>query len=335
LKNISQNDSWCPFCCIPQQKRCCDNKCIHCFNNSFASHPKAKLWHPTKNGKIKPRDIALNSNSYYWMLCDIKTCKHSYETYINRDNGCPYCAHQKMCDIKLKCKICLSKSFSIHPMSKLWDFEKNLLTPEEVFLNSNKKFSFICDKKDCGKHFSIRLGDANRGYGCSYCKKKTENKLHDFFTDYYKCMIDNKKILIIREKRFKWCKNILTLPFDFYIKKLKLIIELDGRQHIDKVYYNKTPEIIQKNDVFKMRKALNNNITIIRISQEDVWKDNINWKQELIKYMKSYKYPTVIYISKKKNLYDNHKLLLNKELTKQELKSVLKKILIKNITNYL
>jgi hypothetical protein len=84
-----------------------------------------------------------------------------------------------------------------------------------------------------------------------------------------------------------------------------------------------------------MRKALNNNITIIRISQEDVWKDNINWKQELIKYMKSYKYPTVIYISKKKNLYDNHKLLLNKELTKQELKSVLKKILIKNITNYL
>jgi very-short-patch-repair endonuclease len=42
LSDIS-NNIWCPYCCSPPQQLCDDN-CDHCYNNSFASHPKAHLW---------------------------------------------------------------------------------------------------------------------------------------------------------------------------------------------------------------------------------------------------------------------------------------------------
>ena len=62
--------------------------------------------------------------------------------------------------------------FSNHPKSKFWS-NKNEKTPNEIVLNSNKKFWFDCDK--CGKHFDIQLNNINIGLWCPYC---ANNKLH-------------------------------------------------------------------------------------------------------------------------------------------------------------
>lgn len=43
----------------------------------------------------------------------------------------------------------------------------------------------------------------------------------------------NQDMNIIPQKMFDWCKNIRCLPFDFCIEDLKLIIELDDRQHFE------------------------------------------------------------------------------------------------------
>ena len=59
--------------------------------------------------------------------------------------------------------------------------------------------------------------DHFQGCGCSLCNKKSkgEIKITRFLT--------NNNIKFEREKRFSDCKNILPLPFDFYIPKIIII----------------------------------------------------------------------------------------------------------------
>jgi len=60
-----------------------------------------------------------------------------------------------------------------------------------------------------------------------------------------------------------------------------------------------------------MKQVLKNNKSIIRISQEDIWNDTYEWKSDITQYIKKYDNPTIIYLSKNKNLYNDHKLLMN------------------------
>jgi hypothetical protein len=84
--------------------------------------------------------------------------------------------------------------------------------------------------------------------------------------------------------RFDWCRSLTSnrpLPFDFLIEKHKIIIELDGRQHFEQVMNWKSPEDQQDNDKRKMQLANENGYSVIRILQEDVWYDRIDWINEL------------------------------------------------------
>ena len=64
----------------------------------------------------------------------------------------------------------------------------------------------------------------------------------------------------------------------------------------------KSPEIIHKVDVEKMKRALEHGITIIGLYQREVFREN--WKQEdLLKYLKIYPIPTVKCISNT-SIYD-------------------------------
>jgi hypothetical protein len=62
---------------------------------------------------------------------------------------------------------------------------------------------------------------------------------------------------------------------------LNIIIELDGKQHFVQVSNWKSPDEQLKTDIFKMKKANQNNYSVIRIIQEDVLKDTYNWQSRL------------------------------------------------------
>jgi len=64
-----------------------------------------------------------------------------------------------------------------------------------------------------------------------------------------------------------------------------------------------------------MKCALKNGYTIIRICQEDIWENKIDWKYELTNMIKKYKIPKIIYIAKDTNLYNNHKFSMKAEQT--------------------
>ena len=88
------------------------------------------------------------------------------------------------------------------------------------------------------------------------------------------------------ERQFKveWCKNAKTqryLPLDFAIEERRIIIELDGKQHFEQIGNWQSPEETQLNDIYKMKCANENEFSVIRILQKDVYYNKYNWLNEL------------------------------------------------------
>ena len=84
-----------------------------------------------------------------------------------------------------------------------------------------------------------------------------------------------------RQNKVDWCKNVKHLPFDFVIEEIKIILEIDGEQHFEQVAKWKTPEHNRQRDLYKMKCANENGFSVIRILQEDVFKNKYDWLQEL------------------------------------------------------
>jgi len=178
---------WCPYCV--NKKLCNGNDCTLCFNKSFASHEKAKFWHPTKNNIIKkgifsdwieeiaPRQIFKGSNKKkYWFTCD--KCNHDFNIMVNgvtRGHWCSYCSNKQLCN---DCEECFNKSFESSEQKSCWHPTKNniineetgeiiKITPRQVFKNSNNKYCFTCDK--CNHDFDTSLSNVTKGHWCPYC----------------------------------------------------------------------------------------------------------------------------------------------------------------------
>jgi very-short-patch-repair endonuclease len=145
----------------------------------------------------------------------------------------------------------------------------------------------------------MTLNNINKGCFCPYCKNKTEKIIYDFLL---KNNIDVKN-----DVKFTWSKNINSnryLRFDFCIEKFSLIIEIDGRQHFENIkFFKNNFKENQERDKYKMEQANKNGYSIIRIIQEDIYFNKYNWKKELLKNIKMYDSPEIIYICKN-NEYD-------------------------------
>jgi len=102
---------------------------------------------------------------------------------------------------------------------------------------------------------------------------KTEAKLYNLLITIYPTTI--------RQFKQDWCKKINHLPFDFCIPEYKIIIELDGRQHFQQVSNWSSPEEQFENDTYKEKCANDNNYSVIRLLQEDVFDDTYDWFKKL------------------------------------------------------
>ena len=291
--------------CILTQKRLCGKEdCDICFNKSFASYnektqlkkSKVDCWDIEKNRK-SPREVFKNSNKKYWFQCDV--CHHSFQSALNNimnSQWCPYCClpSRLLCKDK-KCSFCFEKTFASYNEKTIlgkrkvdcWDIEKNIKSPREVFKSSGNKYWFQCDV--CHHSFQSALSNIMNSCWCPYCTNKTEGKFKHWFIQEYKHKIK-------RQPRYSWCKSPDTnryLPFDFVIEDLKLIIEIDGRQHFQQVWNWKCPEYSFEYDEYKMKKAMKHGYSMIRILQEDIYMDKNDWEKEFKHVLQDYEIETV------------------------------------------
>ena len=280
--------NWCPFCSNPP-KKLCDNNCKLCFDKSFASHPKSKFL----IDDIDPRKIFRSSNLYLNFKCE--NCNHKYNTNLatatTQNIWCYYCSSVDLCDDE-KCLMCFNKSFASVEISK---YIQGDINTRKLHKGLRDIYNFKC--KDCNNIYSKGLCYMTLGTGCPYCKNKTEKMFNNFLKDYHPSL----KI----QAKYDWCKDKDFLRFDYVIEKYKLLIELDGNQHFIQIMNWKSPEDNLKTDVFKMKKAIENGYSVIRIRQIDFYKNLLDHKK-ILELIKQYDKPTVICLAIDQHIYDNH-----------------------------
>ena len=132
----------------------------------------------------------------------------------------------------------------------------------------------------CHKHGEFQQKHFNhaKGSGCRTCKSsKGEREVERFLL--------NKNIHYEKQKKFSGCKKKLELPFDFWIPRIKTIIEYDGEQH----YKEKTGFFNGKFDEIKLRDKIKNEFcqkagfTLLRIR----WDEDLN--KELSMFFDAFK----------------------------------------------
>ena len=120
-------------------------------------------WHPTKNGALEPQMFSAGSNIEVWWLGQ---CGHEWKARISKrslGHGCIYCSNQKVLsgfnDLKTK-----------NPeLAEDWDYDKNMITPQEVLPNSNKAYWWLCKN---GHSWLATVSNRNKGKGCPYCSNR-------------------------------------------------------------------------------------------------------------------------------------------------------------------
>ena len=166
----------------------------------------------------------------------------------------------------------------------LWSFQKGCrcpkcshkakLTYEEVkqyfesygykllstkYIGANEKLKVECPK---GHRFEISYAKFYTGRRCSVCNMSSGEQEVARVLDKYNIEYDI-------QYRFDDCKNILTLPFDFKLKKKgrPICIEFDGDMHFKPRGTDTIEYFIQRkiNDGLKNEYCLNNGIKLIRI----------------------------------------------------------------------
>ena len=111
---------------------------------------------------------------------------------------------------------------------------------QKEFYNANKRITILefvdytnitvkCDK--CGNVWNTTGVNINSGHGCPRCnmsnyEKRVENSL-----------VCNG-IRYVTQYKFDDCRDILPLPFDFYLPELNTLIEVDGQGHYMPVNFN-------------------------------------------------------------------------------------------------
>ena len=287
--SIINDDNWCSYCC--GYSLCDDNECKMCFDKSFASNPKSIYW--SSNNIISPRKATKCSGNKFLFNCD--KCKHEFTNQLDsvaKGSWCSYCATKTLCDDD-NCKMCFDNSFASCYFQKYWS-DKNKVKPRKVSRCSAKKYIFLCE---CGYEFILSCDSTKNKTACINCSNTTENILFKKLIKIY----PNIKF----QFRTEWCRNSKTkqyLPFDFVIEEYKVIIELDGGQHFFQVRNWTCPEEQQDRDKYKMKKALDNGYSVIRLLQDDVYRNKYNYLLEIdngIQKIKTENKPQIIYICKK------------------------------------
>jgi len=232
------------------------------------------------DAKAKHRTYHYNYDSVIYVNCDTpvdiycnihnKMFKQTPYTHLS-GSGCIDCGIKKRSTQKIEAAS--NKFWEKANQDEQFDFSKF------KYIKNIEKSTIICRK--CGEDFQSSPNNYRGRKGCPNCKKKTELKLYKAIIPIYSSTI--------RELSVDWCRNQETnkhFRFDFCIPKLKIIIELDGIQHIRYVKFfdrKLTFEERHERDEYKQQCANDNEYHMIRILQEDVLYDKNDWLGNLQK----------------------------------------------------
>lgn len=131
---------------------------------------------------------------------------------------------------------------------------------------------------ECGEIFYTSIASFMNGKNkCDKCSKSISN-IEKMTMDW----LNKYGIVYAHQYRIDDCRNILALPFDFYVPFRNLLIEVDGEGHYMVSHFNhcsyekaeKTFNNTKKNDAIKNQYCKENNIPLLRIPYWEYKTDN-------------------------------------------------------------
>lgn len=234
--------------------------------------------------------------------CD-ETCSHIWSTPVyNRvqNHNCPWAG----CSYGPKqCCVHMSLQWTHPEIVQEWDYQKNgpETSPSMFTYGSNVAIWWKCRRNHS---WSAPISSRTIPVGCPHCGNKTEGKLLEWLQtqfDIDQDLVPQMPIMI---------NNNLQRRFDFFIRSLNLYIEVDGPQHFRQVSNWQSNDESRVNDIIKMMYAWERKYChIIRLNQEDIWYDRIDWKSSLLlvfEHVKTLTVRTVIFYTKEIDLYNQH-----------------------------
>jgi hypothetical protein len=155
----------CPFC---YGFRVCEH------DNLLVREPHiCKDWDYDKN-VLRPENYSYASNEKVWWKCSVGKCNcHVYMcTISNRTlgrHGCPFCSNQQLCPHN-------NLAAKDHFLCLEWDYEKNLLGPENYAPSSVSKVHWVCSIDKSPKWFANISDRHSHRTGCPICKESKGEK---------------------------------------------------------------------------------------------------------------------------------------------------------------
>ena len=115
---------------------CAGNRVLAGYNDLETLFPRiAAEWHPTKNGDLRPSEVASKSSARAFWLCP--DCGYEYDGFISnrtrRGDGCPACSMKRLV-------VGLNDFATLHPELVCEWGEDNALSPSELRGRDTKRF---------------------------------------------------------------------------------------------------------------------------------------------------------------------------------------------------
>ena len=192
-------------------------------------------------------DEYINCNQELEIICpNGHNIKMSWKRFEN-GRRCPHCSERSW----------INRKKNIESINEIISKEGYKFLEE--YTTAKTKMKCSCPN---GHIFEINWNNFKSGKRCPYCRKSKGEEI-------IKSILEELKIDFISQYKFKDCKDLLPLPFDFYLPNYNLIIEYDGEQHFDvnrafNSNENKFWETVI-HDAIKNSYCEDNNINILRI----------------------------------------------------------------------
>lgn len=263
----------CPFCHHIKVCEC---------DSLSKNHPKLmEEWNYDRNIKIglNPKAISAGSSKVaHWICSNNDSCNHhKWKSQIRnrgiQGSGCPYCSKLKTCR-------CNSLSTKYPHLLEEWDYQKNCkLNPDSIGPHSSKRVNWICKEINCRFKWSTPLSSrTGKRKGCPRCKT---SKLEKECLRILNLIRDEYIIKFNIQQSYSDCFAPDTgslLKYDFRIVGFKndTLVELDGKQHFEDVYFDgKTSELVRNQflDNVKLNYCFDKGKNLLRISISEI--DNI------------------------------------------------------------
>ncbi|WP_291626038.1 hypothetical protein [Clostridium sp.] len=243
-------------------------RCPDCNGNKRHNYEEVKKFFEKEGYKLISTEY-INANTKLDYICPNGHIHSITFNSFNHGVRCPECRNIKLNERMKK---------DIEEIRTLF-LQEGYILLEKEYINAHQKLELQCPN---GHNIYLSYDKFQQGVRCSKCNaSKSERYIIQLLKEF--------NIKYEHQYRFKDCRDIQPLPFDFYLPNYNMCIEYDGEGHYLPIDFEgqgqesaeKQLKDRQKKDNIKTKYCLDHNIKLIRIPYWE--QDNIEniLKQEL------------------------------------------------------